>query len=355
MKKTLKLLIPFLLLLTLAGLGGWWWQNRQPAQDHSTLTLYGNIDIRDVQLAFPEQEIIEQVLVEEGDRVAPGQLLASLQTGRTRARIRKAEAVASAREQALQRLVAGTRQQEIDRLQAEVDAAAALMENARRNYERIRITTRKGASTEQTLDNARSEFETARARLRARKKALDLAKEGPRQEDIEQARSNLNASKAALDLLRIRMEDLKLKSPASGVVQSRILEPGEMALPNKPVLSLALDDPKWVRAYVPEPDLGHLAEGQSASIISDSFPERSFAGRVGFISPVAEFTPKNVETTELRTRLVYEVRVLVEDPKNRLRLGMPVTVRIDIQSSNTSPGNGSATPNRSPEQREKAS
>ena len=345
MKKTLKLLIPFLLLLALAGLCGWWWQNRQPAQDQSTLTLYGTIDIRDVQLAFPEQEIIEQVLVEEGNRVETGQVLAIQRSDRLQAQLREAGARVSAREQTLQRLMAGTRQQEIDRLRAEVEAATTRMDNARRRYERIRTTTRKGASTEQTLDDARAAFETARAKLRAQRKSLDLAQEGPRQEDIKQARAELEAARAARDLLQIRIEDLKLRSPSAGVIQSRILEPGAMALPNTPVLSLALDDPKWVRAYVPEPDLGFIREGLPASIQSDSFPEQRFQGWVGFISPVAEFTPKNVETTELRTRLVYEVRIQVKDPEHRLRLGMPVTVHIDRDAPAQGSWYGSITSN----------
>ena len=103
-----------------------------------------------------------------------------------------------------------------------------------------------------------------------------------------------------------------------------------MADPNRPVLTLALTDPKWVRAYVPEPDLGRIKPGMKARVIGDSFPNRPFVGRVGFISPVAEFTPKRVETPDLRSKLVYEVRINVQDPGNMLRLGMPVTVRIDL-------------------------
>ena len=120
-----------------------------------------------------------------------------------------------------------------------------------------------------------------------------------------------------------------LISPAPGIIQNRILEPGEMASPTQPVFTLALTDPKWVRAYVPEPDLGRINLGMKAKILSDSFPDQSFEGWIGFISPVAEFTPKSVETEDLRTKLVYEVRVFVHDSKDLLRLGMPVTVIVD--------------------------
>jgi HlyD family secretion protein len=128
--------------------------------------------------------------------------------------------------------------------------------------------------------------------------------------------------------LDIRLSDTELKAPSAGVIQSRLIEPGEMVSPTRPAFTLALTDPKWVRAYVSEPDLGRVKEGQSATVISDSWPDQQFTGRIGFISPAAEFTPRSVETTDLRTSLVYEVRVWVEDPENKLRLGMPATVEL---------------------------
>ncbi|MCF8104074.1 MAG: efflux RND transporter periplasmic adaptor subunit [Desulfohalobiaceae bacterium] len=332
MKTRLKLFILVLLIVLLGLVGAWWlWDRETESKDR--LTLYGNIEIRDAQLAFNDQELLKEVLVEEGDRVSPGQVLARLETDRLKATIREAESNVAAREQVLKRLQAGTRPQEIERLRAEVRGADSRVGNARRNYERIRKTTLKGASTEQAMDNAGAEFKAQTALLEAKKQALDLALEGPRREDIAEAKERLRSSRAGLELLKIRLEDATLKAPSPGVIQSRILEPGEMALPSRPVLTLALPDPKWVRAYVPEPDLGLIQEGLPASVVSDSFPDQSFEAWIGFISPVAEFTPKNVETTDLRTKLVYEVRVYVRDPHNRLRLGMPVTVRLDLEGS----------------------
>ncbi len=163
---------------------------------------------------------------------------------------------------------------------------------------------------------------------RPRQQVLDLAVAGPRQEDIAEAAAKHQAMEAGVALLRHRLADTILMAPAPGVIQSRILEPGEMAGPTRPAFILALTDPKWVRTYVAEPDLGRLREGMAATISSDSWPDKIFNGRVGFISSVAEFTPKSVETTDLRTKLVYEVRVLVDDPHDQLKLGMPVTVQI---------------------------
>jgi len=120
----------------------------------------------------------------------------------------------------------------------------------------------------------------------------------------------------------------ELTAPSDATVRSRLLEVGDMATPQRPVFALALTDPKWVRVYVGEPDLGRIHSGQTAHIITDSSPNQLISGNVGYISSVAEFTPKSVQTEELRTALVYEVRVLVNDPDDRLRLGQPATVYI---------------------------
>ncbi|MBW2014338.1 MAG: efflux RND transporter periplasmic adaptor subunit, partial [Deltaproteobacteria bacterium] len=290
------------------------------------LKIYGNIDIRDANLAFNEQERIDRIFVEEGDRVTAGQILARLQTHRLEAQIKEAEAQIAAQQEVVKRFEAGTRRQEIDQARAEVAAAQATVRNSRQIFERIKKTSGAGATSEQALDNARAQLDVDMARLKVKEKALNLALEGPRKEDIAAAKNTLEALKASLSLLKIRLADMTLISPSPGIIRNRILEPGEMASPNQPVVTLALTDPKWVRAYVPEPDLGRIKLGMKAKILSDSFADQSFEGWIGFISPVAEFTPKTVETEDLRTKLVYEVRVFVHDSEDLLRLGMPVTV-----------------------------
>ncbi len=336
MKKRLKIVIPILLLAGLAAAGTWWWQADENAGE-TAIRLYGNIDMRDAALAFNDQERISQILVEEGDQVTAGQPLAHLQTNRLAAQIKQAEAQVSAAQQALNRLLAGTRPQEIAQARAKVEAAKANVENSKSNLQRAQRTATAGASSQQALENARTQLDVDKAQQQIAEKGLNLALEGPRPEDIAEARDQLEAGKAALKLLNIRMADTTLKSPAAGVIQSRILEPGEMAGPNQPVLTLALIDPKWVRAYVPEPELGLINLGMPAKVISDSFAGRSFDGWIGFISPSAEFTPKSVETTDLRTKLVYEVRVFVHDPQNQLRLGMPVSVIVDRAAGSNAP------------------
>jgi HlyD family secretion protein len=172
-------------------------------------------------------------------------------------------------------------------------------------------------------------LQVAEAKLVVNERALDLAVIGPRREDIAQAEAQLRANEAQLALLRQQLKDAQLLAPVDAVVRTRILEPGDMASPQKPVVTLAITNPKWVRAYVSESDLGKVREGMSAAVAVDSFPSRRFEGWVGFISPVAEFTPKTVQTQELRTSLVYEVRVFVRDPSDELRLGMPATVYLN--------------------------
>src|SRR6202022_2604047 len=155
-------------------------------------------------------------------------------------------------------------------------------------------------------------------------------------EDIAQGEAQLRADQAQLALLQQQLKDADLLAPLDAVVRSRIVEPGEMASPQKSAFTLAITDPKWVRVYVAETDLGVVREGMSAAVTVDAFHGRSFPGWVGFISSVAEFTPKSVETTELRSSLVYEVRVFVRDPGDELRLGMPATVQLPLQRHNAS-------------------
>jgi len=329
MKKRIIGIVVVAVVITGVVLSVRWYRNEEALKSGGGLKLYGSMDIRDASLAFNEQERIDVVLVEEGDRVEAGQVLAKLKTDRLEAQIREAEAQIAAQREVVKRLRAGSRIQEIEQARAEVAAAAADVRNADGNYQRFLQTSESGATSKQALDDAKSRLEVTRARLNAAKNALALALEGPRAEDIAAAEKQLEALEATRSLLNVRLAEMTLTAPAAGVVQSRILEPGEMAGPTKPVVTLALSDPKWARVFVSEPDLGRISKGMAAKVHSDSYPGEAIEGWIGFISPTAEFTPKTVQTEELRTKLVYEVRVFVKDPDDRLRLGMPVTVTVE--------------------------
>jgi HlyD family secretion protein len=341
-RRIFKIVLAVVIVGAAATIAVRWFAHSQKNGSAGELKIFGNIDIRQADLAFNEQERIAKVLVQEGDRVTSGQVLAQLVTNRLEASISEMQAQIDAQKEVVKRLEAGTRPQEIEQAKAEVTAARARVRNATQNFERLEKTSGSGATSRQALDDAKARLDVEAAQLEVREKALNLALEGPRKEDIAAAKSTLNALSASLSLLTVRLSDMSLTAPAAGVIQNRMLEPGEMAGPTRPVLALALTDPKWVRAYVPQPDLGRLNLGAKAGILSDSFPGETFSGWVGFISPVAEFTPKTVETEDLRTQLVYEVRVFVNDADDRLRLGMPVTVVVTPGSGQQATGEKAA-------------
>jgi HlyD family secretion protein len=230
--------------------------------------------------------------------------------------------MADAQAQAVDKLHHGSRPEEIDQATANLAAAAADAADASAKYDRLKVLAQASggrALSRQDLDDARMASDAAAARLVVNQQALRLERIGPRREDIAQAEAQLG--------------DAVLVAPMNATVRSRLMEPGEMASPQRPVFALAITDPKWVRAYVSEVQLGDVHPGMKATVTADAFPGRSFAGWVGFISPVAEFTPKTVQTTDLRTSLVYEVRIFVTDPRDDLRLGMPATVRLRLTSA----------------------
>lgn len=331
MNKGLRVII-LLLILGVAG-GVYYWKYKSvEAPSDNTVTLYGNIDLRTVQLSFNEQELVREILVDEGAMVEKGQLLAMLRDKRLLAQLQEAKSMVEAQDQVLRLLVNGTRPQEIARIEAQLEAAQVKVANGERLAKRLKVTSETGASTIQDLDNAVAELDVARAEFNVLKETLGLAREGFRSEKIAEARAVLKAQQAKVMLLQERLNDTFLYAPAPGIIESRIMEPGELAAPGRTVLSLALMAPKWVRAYLAEPDLGFVAQGMEAMVHSDSFSE-AFKGKVGFISSSAEFTPKFIQTTELRTQLVYEIRIWLDDPDNRFRLGMPVTVVLKKRGS----------------------
>jgi len=302
-------------------------------KDPNRLVLYGNVDLREVDLSFNDSERIAEVLVQEGARVSHGQVLARLDTSRLRPQEATAEATVEAQQAVVDRLHHGSRPQEIAQAEASVAAAQADQVNTRQQWSRLSAlsTLSSGrAISEQDLEGAKDAMDSAQAHLQVAQKALDMSIIGPRREDIAQGEAQLRAATAQLEFLRRQLADSELIAPNDAVVRTRLLEPGAMASPQTPVLDLALMDPKWVRAYVSEPDLGRIHAGMDASVSTDSYPGRLFPGWVGFIASVAEFTPKSVETVELRSSLVYEIRVFVQDPQDQMRLGMPATVQLEL-------------------------
>lgn len=314
------------------------WMSRHRETDDHKIIIFGNVDIRQVELAFNGNNRIDRMLAEEGDIVRKGQLLAALETERLSHAVDLAKARVMEQEQVVAKLFAGSRPEEIRKARADVEAAEAEFRRAEEMYRRIRLLKEQNLASRQQEDDARAAAETAGAGLKEAREALGLTVTGPRKEDIESAKARLKMYEAERAIAERELSDAYLHAPSDGVVQARIMEPGEMASPMKPVYTIALPDPVWVRGYLPETDLGKVHPGMTAEITTDSYPGRVYKGWIGFISPTAQFTPKTVETTEVRANLVYQVHVFACNPQNELRLGMPATVTIPLDQQNTNGG-----------------
>lgn len=317
-----------IVFLAIAAAGGayYYWQQQQPTE--AALVLSGNVDIREVNLAFRVSGRVVEVLVDEGARVKAGDAIARIDAEPLNTALAQAEgtlAAASANEALVK---AGARAEELARLKAHVDGLEATAANARTTFERQRDLVASRSSSQQTFDDARAALDQANANLEASRQAYLTAVNGARPEEIAQAAAQREAAEAQRNSARIQVQDATLVSPSDGTVLTRAVESGAIVSAGTSVVTVSLDQPVRVRAYVQEPDLGRVAPGTKIRVYTDSRPGRPYNGTVGFVSPRAEFTPKQVETQDLRAALVYRLRIVVEDGDDLLRQGMPVTVRL---------------------------
>jgi HlyD family secretion protein len=289
-------------------------------------TLYGNVEIRQVDLAFNAEGQVATMARREGDAVHAGDLIAELDDTTYRnlrdlALARRDQAKAN-----LALLLAGTRVEDIDQARAAAAAAQADVAHGEALFARQADLVKRNASSRQDYDDALHTQDAARAQLARSKAALAEAIAGPRPEQIEAARAALREGEASVAIAAQALSHTRLEAPADGVVMTRVIEPGTVVLPTAPIYSIAIAGEVWVRAFVPEPLLGRAAPGREVRVRTDG--GREYAGRIGYLSPVAEFTPKTVETPELRTQLVYRLRIRLVAPDDGLRQGMPVTIAL---------------------------
>ena len=318
-----KLVVIFIVLL--AGAIGSYQFYQKSREDE--FKIYGNVDVKQVSLAFNSVERIEEMLVEEGARVKKGDVLARLNTKSMELMVARMKSQIAGQEAVLAKLRHGALVQEVQMADARVRAEMAEYDDALLDHKRKATLYQAGAVSKQELDLAVARLKRAEGVLAAEKKANELTVIGPRQEDIAAAEASLKALQAELGFYEYNLSQMTLVAPQNGIIRSRILQVGDMASPVSPVYLLSLNDDKWIRAYIVEKRLGEIKEGMKARVYTDTCPDKPIEGTVGYISHTAEFTPKAVQTEELRTSLVYEVRINVEDKDDVLRLGMPVTVK----------------------------
>lgn len=244
-------------------------------ENSNEITLYGNVDVRQVDIGFRVSGQVTQLMFEEGDQVPQGTLMCTLDNTPYDSQLKEALAAAEA-------------------VQANLDNAEILL---RRRQELIGS----GAVSQEDLDNA-------------------LA-------NRDQLAANLLETEAAIQVAKDNLSYTQAYAPTDGIILTRIREPGTVVNPADPVYTLSVSSPVWIRAYVDEPNLGRVSYGMTAEVLTDT--GRRYTGKIGFISPVAEFTPKTVETAKLRTDLVYRLRVYVDNPDHMLVQGMPVTVKLN--------------------------
>jgi len=319
-----------LVVAAVAAAATWFYGVRVPDSLNGGLILYGNVDIRQVDLGFRAGGRIATMNLEEGDPVIAGAVMALLDKQPFEDDVRLAEAEVASRRATLTKFEAGSRPAEIAQAQALVAERQAGLNNAALVLQRQQSLIEKGHVSRQAYDDALAQKTEAQARLNSAHESLDLVLEGFREEDIAVARANMQMAEARLARAQTNLADTEIVSPSDGILLSRIHEPGAIVATGAPVYTLSLTRSVWVRTYIAEPDLGRIHPGMKAMVATDSAPNRAYQGHIGFISPVAEFTPKNVETADLRTDLVYRLRIIIEDTDQGLRQGMPVTVTVQL-------------------------
>jgi len=370
-----------LIVLVAAGGLGYQWYTNHRADDPNHVRVSGNIEVTEAQVSFKLAGRVEKRLVDEGQLVQRGQPVAELDMADLTCDLALRKAELRAAEAMLAALVAGSRKQEVAAAEAARAKAQAALLALERGSRRQEIAVAEASLASARTDEARLATELARAsRLRqqnmisaeqfdqaaaahnvavARKNEIqarldlvregpreedieqgralvaqstaqyDLVKEGPRKEDIDAARARVEQARAAVALAETRLGYASIGSPLTGVVLSKNIEPGEYVAPGTPVVTVADLKNIWLRAYIPQADLLRVKQGQAARIITGN-DGKTYQGRVSFIASEAEFTPKTVQTPQERTKLVYRIKIDIDNPQMELKPGMPADAEIDL-------------------------
>lgn len=310
------------ILIGVAVSGYYYYQSQQD----KTLTLYGNVDVRTVNLSFRVPGKLASLFVDEGARITAGDKLGQLDDAPYINALNKAKGVRETAKAQLALKESGYRTQEIAQAEALVAQKQAAWQYADNFYKRQQGLAASRVISANELDNAKNNRNQAYAALKAAQDSLNQYQSGFRQEEIAAARGEWLQAEAAVAQAELDLHDTVLTAPSDGTILTRAIEPGTNINAGNSVFSVTLTHPVWVRAYVSEPHLGNAVPGTKVTLYTDSRPNQPYHGTIGFVSPTAEFTPKSVQTPDLRTDLVYRLRIIVDDADDALRQGMPVTI-----------------------------
>jgi HlyD family secretion protein len=322
MKKPVALILAVAVLVALIGGGTWWYQSLQ----NNGLTLYGNVDIRTVNMSFRVGGRLQSLNVDEGDAIKRGQTLGQLDKAPYENALMQAKANVATAQAQYDLMMAGYRAEEIAQASAAVKQAQAAYDYAQSFLQRQQGLWNSRTVSANDLANARSSRDQAFATLKSAQDKLSQYRAGNRPQEIAQAKANLEQAQAQLAQSTLDLHDTVLTAPSDGTLLTRAVEPGSMLSAGSTVMTLSLTHPVWVRAYVDEKSLNQAQPGREILLYTDGRPDKPYHGKIGFVSPTAEFTPKTVETPDLRTDLVYRLRIIVTDADDSLRQGMPVTL-----------------------------
>jgi HlyD family secretion protein len=317
-----KKIIPIILILVVSTAVFLYFRNRSPVNP-DLIRVSGNIELTEAEVSFKIPGRVEERLVSEGETVTAGQVVARLDSQELSQEKALRQAQVSSARAALAELQAGSRTEEIAQAQALLERAQADQERAQVEFERQKKLYQQEVISTREYDLAKTTRDGAEAKVREARESLALVKKGPRQEKIDQARASLQAAEQALAQAQTRLEYTVVVSPLSGIVLSKNIEPGEYVSPGTPVVTVGEVSQVFLRAYINETDLGRVKVGQKVKVTTDTFPGKSYEGRISFLAPQAEFTPKNIQTQKERVKLVYRIKVEIPNPRMELKPGMP--------------------------------
>lgn len=300
----------------------------------------GHIEATQVRLASKVGGSLLAAPLQEGDRVGAGDLVARLDTADAEHELARARAQAQAADAQLRLLLSGTRVEDLDRAEEQLAQAQAELDNARRDFDRLKGLAEQGTATEKSRDDAETRLQVAKRRTSALKAELDKLTAGPRREEIEHARAQRAAAEASVAAVDQRIREATVTAPRAGVITDRIAEPGEVLPPGAPICVLTDLDHPWLNAYVGEPQLARIHLGDTVTVRVDG-QDKPFEGKVSYISSVAEFTPKNVQTPEERAKLVFKVKVALPNPDGVFKPGMPADAYFGAPAPAAAPAAGS--------------